>query len=100
MTDGDIQMSQGGVAFLLNVMNAGGLVQGLFIVRNPQSQPAASFLHKMMKSVAHPSGKTYINLCRETVDLCSCGKSTLLNAGIHQRVDILGMVMAQVLLKG
>ncbi len=33
-----------------------------------------------MKSVAHPSGKTYINLCRETDDLCSYGKSTLFNA--------------------
>jgi hypothetical protein len=37
MTDEDIQMSQGGVAFLLNVMNTGGLVQRLFIVGNPQS---------------------------------------------------------------
>jgi hypothetical protein len=44
MTGGDMHMRQGGVAFLLNVINAGGLAQGLFIIGNPPSQPAASFL--------------------------------------------------------
>jgi hypothetical protein len=84
MTDGVMQIHQGGVAFLSNVMNIGGLGQGLFIVGNPPSQPAASFLHEKVKSVAFPSSKTCINLCGETIDLHSYGKSTLsIAAGKH-----------------
>jgi hypothetical protein len=33
-----------------------------------------------MKRVAHPSGKTCSNLCGETIDLSSYGKSTSSNA--------------------
>jgi hypothetical protein len=80
MADGNIQMRQGGVAFLSNVVNAGGLVRGLFIIGNPPLQPAASFLRKKVRGVAHRSGKTCINLCRETVDLHTYGKSAMSNA--------------------
>jgi hypothetical protein len=80
MSDGNIQMRQGGVAFLSNVVNAGGLAQGLFIVGNLLSQLAASFLCEKVRGVAHRSGKTCINLCGETIDLCTYGKSATLNA--------------------
>jgi hypothetical protein len=35
ITDGNLEMRQGGVAFLSNVVNAGVLAQGLFNIRNP-----------------------------------------------------------------
>ncbi len=66
--------------FLSNVVDAGALAQGLFIVGNPPLQLAVSFLHNKVRRVAHPSLTTCINLCRETVDLHIHGKSTSLNA--------------------
>jgi hypothetical protein len=84
MADGEMQMSQGVAASMTNVLNAGGLAQGLFIVGNPSSQPAASFLHEKVRNVAHLSGRTCIHLCGETIDLRTFGKSTSSNtAGKH-----------------
>jgi hypothetical protein len=80
MTDGNLKMRQGGVAFLSNMVNAGGLAEGLFIVGNPPLQPAAFFLHEKVKGVVHPSGKTCIDLCRESIELRTHGKSATLNA--------------------
>jgi len=81
--DGDLELrrgADGGVAFLSNVVNAGGLAQGLFIVQNPPSQQAVSFLRDKLNHVAHPRGKTCINLGGETVDMRTFGKSALSNA--------------------
>jgi len=70
----------GGVPFLSNIVNEGGLAQVLFIVNNPPSHQATSILHSKVAGVAHPSSRTCINLCRETVDLRTYGKSTSSNA--------------------
>jgi hypothetical protein len=71
--DGGLEMHRGagGVVFLSNVVNAGGLAQGLFIIGNPPSQLAVSFLCDKLNGVAHPSGKTCIDLCGETADICT-----------------------------
>ena len=60
--DGEMQMRQGGPAFLSNVVDVGVLEQGLFIVGHSPSQLAASFLCNTVRRVAHPSGTTCINL--------------------------------------
>ncbi len=79
--DGGMQVQQGGgVPFLLNIMNEGGMAQALFFVNNSPSQQASSILCSKVDGVAHPSGRTCINLCGETVDLRTYGKSTSSNA--------------------
>jgi hypothetical protein len=79
--DGGMQVQQGGgMPFLSNIVNKGGMVQALFIVNNPPSQQAASILRSKVDGVAHPSGRTCINLCGETVDLKTYGKLTSSNA--------------------
>ena len=80
LTDGEIQMQQGESVFLSNVLDAGVLVQRLFIIGHDPLQLAASFLRNKVRRVAHPSGTTWINLCGETIDLRKHGKSTSLNA--------------------
>ncbi len=80
MSNGNLQMRQGGVAFLSNVVNAGGLAQGLFIIGNHPLQLAASFLHEKVRGTTPQSKNTCINLCRETDDLRTYGKSTMSNA--------------------
>jgi hypothetical protein len=57
-------------------VNEGSLAQALFIINNPPSHQATSILHSKVAGVAHPSGVACINLCRETVDLRTYGKST------------------------
>jgi len=62
--DGGMRVQQdGGVPFLSNIVNDGGLAQALFIVNNPPSHQATSILHSKVAGVAHPSGRTCINLC-------------------------------------
>ena len=79
--DGSMQVQQdGGVPFLSNIVNEGSLAQALFIVNNPPSHQAKSILRSKVAGVAHPSGVTCIDLCGETVDLRTYGKSTSSNA--------------------
>jgi hypothetical protein len=79
--DGGMQVQQGGgVPFLSNIVNEGDMAQVLCIVNNPTSQQAASILCSKVDGVAHPSSRTCINLCGETVDLRTYGKSTSSNA--------------------
>jgi hypothetical protein len=61
-------------------VDAGALAQGLFIVGHAPSQSATTFLRNKVRHVAHPSGTTCINLCGETIDLRTHGKSTSSNA--------------------
>ena len=63
LVDGEMQMRQGGSSLLSNVVDAGTLAQGLFIVGHAPSQSAASFLCDKVGRVTHPSGTTCINLC-------------------------------------
>ena len=58
LTDGEIQMQQGESVFLSNVLDAGVLVQRLFIIGHDPLQLAASFLRNKVRRVAHPSGTT------------------------------------------
>ena len=86
--DGGMQVQQdGGVPFLSNIVNEGGLAQALFIVNNPPSHQAMSILHSKVAGVAHPSGRTCINLCGETVDLRTYGKSSSSNATGKQIIN-------------
>jgi hypothetical protein len=80
LANGEMQMQRGGSAFLSNVVDAGALAQGLFIVGHAPLQLAATFLRNKVRRVAHPSETTCINLCGETIDLRTHGKSTLSNA--------------------
>jgi hypothetical protein len=80
LVDGEMQMQRGGSAFLSNVVDAGTLAQGLFIVGHTPLQWASTFLHNKVRRVAHPSGTTCINLCGETINFCTHGKSTSSNA--------------------
>jgi hypothetical protein len=86
--DGGMQVQQGGgMPFLSNIMNKGGMAQVLFIVNNPPSQQAASILRSKVAGVTHPSGRTCINLCREIVNLRTYGKSTSSNAAGKQSIN-------------
>lgn len=80
LANGEMQMQPGGSAFMSNVVDAGALAQGLFIVGHAPSQSATTFLRNKVRHVAHPSGTTCINLCGETIDLRTHGKSTSSNA--------------------
>ncbi len=71
-------------------MDAGALAQGLFIIGHAPSQSAATFLCNKVRRVAHPSGTTCINLCEETIDLRTHGKSTSSNAA-GKRIWINGL---------
>jgi hypothetical protein len=86
--DGSMQVQQdGGVPFLSNIVNQGSLAQALFIINNPPSHQATSILHSKVAGVAHPSGVACINLCGETVDLRTYGKSTSSNAAWKRSIN-------------
>ena len=86
--DGSMQVQQdGGVPFLSNIVNQGSLAQALFLINNPPSHQATSILHSKVAGVAHPSGVACINLCGETVDLRTYGKSTSSNAAWKRSIN-------------
>jgi hypothetical protein len=69
--DGSMQVQQdGGVPFLLPSLTSGNTI-----------------LHSKVAGVAHPSGVACINLCRETVDLRTYGKSTSSNAAWKRSIN-------------
>ena len=86
--DGHMQVQQdGSVLFLSNIVNEGSLAQALFIVNNPPSHQATSILCSKVAGVAHPSGIACINLCGDTVDLRTYGKSTSSNAAGKRSIN-------------
>ena len=88
VVDGGKRVQQyGGVPFLLNIVNEGSLAQALFIVNYPPSHQATSILRSKVAGVAHPSGVACINLCGETVDLRTYGKSISSNAAGKQSIN-------------
>jgi hypothetical protein len=88
VVDGGMQVQQdGGVPFLSNIVNKGSLAQALFIVNNPPSHQATSILCSKVAGVAHPSGVACINLCGETADLRTYGKSISSNATGKQSIN-------------
>ncbi len=88
VADGGMQVQQGsGVPFLSNIVNEGAIAQALFFVNNPPSQQVASILRSKVDGVAHPSSRTCINLCGDTVDLRTYGKSTSSNASGKRSIN-------------
>jgi hypothetical protein len=86
--DGGMQVQQdGGVPFLSNIVNEVRLAQALFITNNPPSHQATSILRSKVAGVAHPSGVACIDLCGETVDLRTYGKSTSSNAARKRSIN-------------
>ena len=89
--DGGMQVQQdGGVPFLSNIVNEGGL-GGASAVYHKQPSLTSGNAYSAFKGgwCCPPSGRTWcFNLCGETEDLRTCSKATSSNAAGKQTINI------------